>query len=191
MYLHKLCYSAGNSQSWLSGLRRIKLPLLASEVCATALTFPWRCRMNRRLVLRLIAQLSPRLATISNDKQEPMIALSWASWPAYAAAGLRVASKTSRRIFRGYRGRPAGGTHSKGQAPPESWRGALRDGQYLKSAVDPSLIQGVLEDVASPHATPDARKAFYALLTAELLLAGVRGLSKRVEFSGAGAPLIS
>ncbi len=190
MYLHKLCYSAGNSQSWLSSLRQIRLPLLASEVCATALTFPWRYRMNRRLVLRLIGQLSPRLATVPNDKQEPMVVLGWASWPSYAAAGLRVGSKTLRRVVRGYVGRPAGGIRSKGQVPPESWQAALREGQYLRSAVDPSLIREILEDVVSPHVTPDALRAFYTLLTAELLLGGVRGLSQRVEFSGAPAALV-
>jgi hypothetical protein len=191
MYLHKLCYSAGNSQSWLSSLRRIRLPLLASEVCATALTFPWRYRMNRRLVLRLIAQLSPRLSSIPNDKQEPMVTLGWASWSLYAAAGLRVATKTSNRMIRSYLGRPAGGTlRSKAQMPPASWCAALRDGQYLKSAVDPSLIRGILADVASPQVTPDALRTFYTLLTAELLLAGVRGLSPRFEFSSTPSPLI-
>jgi hypothetical protein len=190
MYLHKLCYSAGNSQSWLNGFRRIKLPLLASEVCATALTFPWRCRRNRRLILQLIAQLSPRLSTIPNDRHEPMFVLGWTSWPSYAAAGLRGGSKTLRRIVRRYLGRPAGGIRSKGQVPPESWRAALRDGQSLRSAVEPSLIERILEDVASTHVTPDALRSFYALLTAELLLASVRGLSKRVEFSGTPAPLV-
>jgi hypothetical protein len=119
-----------------------------------------------------------------------MVTLGWASWPSYAAAGLRVATKTSKRMIRSYLGRPAGGTRSKGQVPPESWRTALEEGSYLKAAVDPSLIRGILENVASPGATPDTLKAFYALLTAELLLGGVPGLSKRVEFSGAGAPLI-
>lgn len=190
MYLHKLCYGAGNSQSWLSSVRRIRLPLLASEVCATALTLPWRCRMNRRLVLRLIAQLSPRLSTVPNDKQEPMVGLGWTSLSSYAAAGLRVATKTSRRMIRSYLGRQAGGTPSKGHVPPESWRAALREGKYLKAVVEPSLIRGLLDDVALPQATPDALKAFYALLTAELLLGGVQGLSKRVEFSGPDAPLI-
>lgn len=191
MYLHKLCYSAGNSQSWLNGFRRIKLPLLASEVCETALVLPWRHRMTRRLVLQLIAQLSPRLSAIPNDKQEPMAALGWESWPSYAAAGARVGSKTLRRIVRGYLGRPAGGIPTKGQVPPASWQTALREGQFLRSAVDPSLIRGILEDVASSQVTPDALKAFYTLLTAELLFNAVPTLSKRVEFSGTPPPLIS
>ena len=191
MYLHKLCYSAGNSQSWLNGFRQIRLPLLASEVCAMALTFPWRCRMNRRLVLQLVARLSPRLSIIPNDKKEPMAVLGWASWPSYAAAGLRVGTKTLKRIARRYVGRPAGGIRAiSSQVPPASWRAALREGQHLRSAVNPSLIREILEDVGSPHVTPDTLKAFYALLTAELLLGGVRGLSHRVEFRGAPAPLV-
>jgi hypothetical protein len=191
MYLHKLCYSVGNSQSWLSDSRRIRLPLLASEVSETALTFPWRCRMSRRLVLRLIADLSPRLSTIPNDKHEPMVALGWASWPSYASAGLRVGSKTFRRIVRGHLGLSAGGIRSRVQLPPASWQSALREGQSLRSAMNPSLIRGILDEVASPNVTAHALRAFYALLTAELLLGSVRGLSKRVEFSGAPSLLIS
>jgi hypothetical protein len=189
MYLHKLCYGAGNSQSWLSGFRRVRLPLLASEVCATAITFPWWWRMNRRLILRVISQLSPRLSSIPNDKQEPMVALGWTSWPGYAATGARVGSNVLRRMARRYLGRPAGGTQSLGEMPPESWRAALWEGQYLRSAVEPSLIQGIVDDVSATHATPDALRAFYTLLTAELLLGGVPGLSRRVDFSAVPAPL--
>jgi hypothetical protein len=93
-------------------------------------------------------------------------------------------------MIQSYLGRPARRLRSTGYVPPESWRAALREGKYLKAVVEPSLIRGLLEDVASPQATPDALRAFYALLTAELLLGGVQGLSKRVEFSGPDAPLI-
>jgi hypothetical protein len=190
MYLHKLCYGAGNSQSWLSDLRDIRLALLASEVCAAAVTFPWWWRMNRRLVLRAIERLSPRLSGIPNDKQEPMVALGWWSWPGYAATGGRIGVKVLRRIVRRYRGRPAGGGTTRQEVPPESWQATLRDGECLRAAVDPAFIQGIITDVSASRASPDAVRAFYALLTAELLLRRVGGLTKRVDFSGSAPSLL-
>ena len=88
-----------------------------------------------------------------------------------------------------YRGRPAGGGESHRERPPESWRGTLRDGACLRTAVDPAFIKGIIADVSVNQASPDALRAFYALLTAELLLSRVQGLTKRVAFSGS-TPLL-
>jgi hypothetical protein len=189
MYLHKLCYSAGNAQSWMTGLRCVKLPLLSSEAILLALTFPWRWRATRRLILRTIAQLSPRLASIPNDKQEPMIPLDWMSWPFYTAAGFRLGSRTVRRMLRRYTGRGAPGLTVRTMPPPASWVATLTQNRLLRSAVDPSFIHDVIGQATARQQAGGAVRSFYGLLSVELLLRGVPNISGRIDYSAPDARL--
>jgi hypothetical protein len=185
LYLHKLCYSAGNSQSLMTGLRCVKLPLLSSDVLLHALAFPWRWRATRRLVLRTIAELSPRLGSIPNDKQEPMTAVDWMSWPFYAAAGFRLGSRTIRRMLRRYSGRSAPGLAVRTMPPPASWVAMLTEKRLLDSAMDPSFLQQVVNQATAGQHTNGAVRSFYGLLSVELLLQGLPDISRRVDY---GAP---
>ena len=85
---YRLSYSAGNSHSWLAGVRSIRLPFLSWEFTRVALSLPWRLRRNRDLSLHVIRRLNPSLSDLPNDTGAPMTPLGLSSAPAYARMGI-------------------------------------------------------------------------------------------------------
>lgn len=182
MYLHKLCYNAGNPQSWLTGLRNIRLPFLSWETTRVALSIPWRARATRRLILKVIEGMNSQLAGIPNDKNEPMRPLSLVTLPAYTRVGMLAGARTLTRIVRRYVGRPPGNSTPSTDLPPPSWIFIIRDAKNLESMFERNIIRGLCRELQSGFATSDGIRLFYTLLTIELLLRQIPTLNKQISF---------
>jgi hypothetical protein len=182
MYLHKLCYSAGNQQSWLMGLRNTQLPLLSWEVTRLALSIPWRLRFNRRLILHAIVGLDSRFASIPNDQGEPMKPLKLTTLPFYMKAWLHGGVKTFPRVIQRYTGFSRGGKGVTVKPPPASWISIVTGAKYVGSLCDPFYIKSAFDNIRSPSWTPDKLRTFDTLLTIELLLRAVPSLRDKIEF---------
>ncbi len=183
MYLHKLCYAAGNTQSWLMGLRNIRLPLLSWEVTRLVLSIPWRLRANRRLILHIIERMNPKLSSIPNDKGEPMRSLMLTTMPSYIEAWLSTGARTVPRIIQRCTNRFEGRKGVATKPPPASWLSIVSDARYIDSIFDSPLIKKILREVMSPSCTVDWMRTFYTLLTLELMFREVPSLNKKIAFS--------
>jgi hypothetical protein len=169
MYLHKLCYHAGNPHSWLSALKEIRLPLLSWEVMRFVLAVPWRHRAHRRLILSAIERMSPQLSKIPNDKGESMSPHLIASLPKRLKSTLLLVKRGVPRVARGFLGKRTAAV-KRVPPPPHSWVALLRQNKHVGPAVDPSVVQSVCDEASGAAATRDSLNTFYALLTMELLL---------------------
>ncbi len=181
MYLHKLCYSAGNTFSWLAGFQNIRLPLLSWEITRIALSIPWRLRTNRGLVQRVIARLDPRLCTLANSRGESMRPLSPATFPSYVKAAFGLSAERFSRIARRQFGRFAGAKNGRHDSPPSSSLAILDQTGPLESLFDPRFIQSTKRE-ASATASPDSLRALHVLSTVALLLRAAPKLRRQVVF---------
>jgi hypothetical protein len=184
MYLHKLCYSAGNTLSWLAGFQNIRFPLLTWEVTRVALSVPWRFRTNRRLVLKVIGRLDPRLCGLANDRGEPMQPLNPSTFLAYASAALPLGADRISRILQHIAGRPAGAKDGFVHRAEASFLSILDESAELASVLDPLLIKRVRSQAGAAAPSADCLRVLYTLCTAELLLRSAPDLKRQIVFEG-------
>jgi hypothetical protein len=119
MYLHKLCYGVGNTQSWLGGLRSARVALVSWEWTRMTLSIPWRHRLGRPLMLHAIRALNPELTRIPNDKGEPMAPLGLLNLPQYSRASLASGIRLIPRVLNRYTGLRRSGNGAPPPAPPQ------------------------------------------------------------------------
>jgi hypothetical protein len=183
MYMHKLCYSAGSTQSWLMGLRNIQLPLICWEISREMLSIPWKLRSSRRLVLEVINNMAPQLTTIPNDKGEPMQPLMLTTFPCYLRYAYLTGIKTLLRVIN--RNISSSGARSPviTNQLPSSWVSAVLEGERIRSIFEPSFIKSVCLEAGAPSRTSGVSRLFQTMLTIELLLSAVPNVSNRVAFN--------
>jgi hypothetical protein len=182
MYMHKLCYSAGSTQSWLMGLRNIQLPLLSWEVTRETLSIPWNLRSTRRLVLRIINNIAPQLAEIPNDAGAPMKALSVGTLPSYVKHGVLTGTRVLPRVINRYSGLSGKANERTLNCLPKSWIPVVIESKHIQSIFDPLLIKEVCSKIGSGAQTPDVSRTFQTMFTLELLLKAIPNGCNQVKF---------
>ena len=185
---YRLCYSAGNSHSWLAGLRSIRFPFMSWEFTRVVLTLPWRLRRTLVLSLRVIRRLNPLLSEIPNDTGAPMIPLGLGSGTAYARMGMATTFHKARA--RGWAS--AGPAWCTEDVQPEATARLMGGMSHRFGAsallVRPGRCSGGLDGAMSPAPSPKEIKALYGLLTLELLLSKFPNLTKELVFREEGCP---
>jgi hypothetical protein len=182
MYVHKMCYAAGDLHSWLAGLRNFRFPLLSWEITRLGLSLPWKFRTNRGLVLSIIERLDPRLSNIANDKGEPMKPLGISTFPFYVLAALPVGGKRILRLLKKMTGRFAGAKRAPVTLPQSAFFSVIEDAKQLNRIIDGSMIDSVRAEAALPKPSDDCLRTFYTLCTMELLLREVPNLRAHIVF---------
>lgn len=180
LYLHKLCYNAGNAHSWLAGMRNIRLPLLTWEATQTVLAMPWRRRANRRLVLSAIRTMCPELSSIPNDKGESMDP-TLRALPSQLRSTFTRVTRNAPRIALRYLGRRSKASKPV-PSPPMTWIGILRESRHVDSMVGRATLDRISDRASSDVATRDDCNSVYGLLTMELLLRRLKRLRASVRF---------
>jgi hypothetical protein len=181
MYMHKLCYSAGNGQSWLMGLRNIQLPLVSWELSKEILSIPWKLRATRRLILTIIGDLAPQLATIPNDRGEPMRPITVGTLPFYVKCGALAGVRTLPRVINRYTGLEATGQVTNNHVPASRIPVVL-DAKHLHSIFDSSVIKEICFKIGSGDQSGNLSRIFQTMLTLELLLRAIPNICARIRF---------
>jgi hypothetical protein len=184
MMEHRLVYYGGNTMSWLTGIRRIRLPFASWEYCRLVLAIPWKRRATRHLQLDAIARLRPELRGVPTVGGSVMTALTWSSMlkslPMFGKSALpemrRGFSSLGNRILR----RTPKGAAQTFAPPPPSWASVLREARHVTSIVEPEAVRMAC-DQTSP--TAEGQRAFYALLTLELLCRALPRLRHEAVFA--------
>jgi hypothetical protein len=182
MYMHKLCYSAGSTQSWLMGLSNIKLPLVGWELSKETLSIPWKLRATRRLVLQIINNIAPQLSKIPNDKGEPMKPLTLSSLPFYLKCGVLTGVKTLPRLINRYTGLLPVPAPVSTNPLPASWIHVVLEGNRNHSVFDPAAINKVCFEAGSASQSANLVRTFHTMLTVELLLNAVPNVRNKITF---------
>jgi hypothetical protein len=183
MYLHKLCYSAGSTQSWLMGVRNIQFPLLSWEVSRKMLSIPWKWRASRRLVLELINGMAPGLTDIPNDKGEPMKPLMVKTYPSYLKSGFVTGARTLQRVMHRYTNVMGARKQAEVYHLPPSWLPLVNEGRCFDAIFEPLAVRKLCVEAESGSCSSSTARALETVVTIELLLRSVPNLSSRVAFN--------
>jgi hypothetical protein len=190
MMEHRLVYYGGNTMSWLTGIRRIRLPFASWEYCRLVFSIPWRRRSTRHLQLDAIARLCPELRNVPTVGGSVMTALTWSSILRSLPMFGRSALPEIRRGFSSLRDRLFGrAPNAAAQTlvpPPEAWVSVLREARHVTSVVDPDVVRLACDQVTL---TPDGLRTFHTLLTLELLCRALPRLRRQAVFASS-EPLI-
>jgi hypothetical protein len=185
MYMHKLCHSAGNMVSWLSDLVSSRLPLLSCEHTRVALSIPWKLRVNRQLMLRVIHRLDPSFTKIPNDLGKPMSPLGWVTWPLYMKTWLAEAHRRIPRLIQRYAPywRVDQKNNVMSKSRPASWLDTVANGKHIRMIFDEDVIKDICREVSCPEHTVDKVRAFHTLLTLELLFEQLSNINQKIVFA--------
>lgn len=182
LYMHRLCYSGGNSHSWVTGLREVRLPFMSWEFMSQVLSIPWKLRVGRRMMLRVIEKFNPNLGGIPTEWGGPMRPLGFRTLPLYLKTALKTGALAARVIVRRRVGLLGGRQVVTKIAPPRSWLELVRQPHAVGAIFDPSWIRSLCDAAESGSASTDQQMLFQTLLTLELLLRGVPRLRPTVAF---------
>lgn len=182
MYLHKLCYSAGSTQSWLMGLRNIKFPLLSWELTRLVLSVPWKIRATRRLQLKVINDIAPELSAIPNDNGEPMRPLRYDTWYSYLKGEILIGARTVPRVVNRYTNLLQNSKQMPIKDAPAALPVMAQAAKELVSVFDRSVVQKSLAKVASGLYDTDSIRALETVFTIDLLLRSTPNVSRKVTF---------
>ena len=186
---YRLCYSAGNSHSWLAGLRSIRLPFLSWEFTRVVLSLPWQLRRTRDLSLRVIRRLNPLLSEIPNDTGAPMMPLGLGSGSAYLRVGIAKTSRKAALVIRRTLGRLGARKTSNPRPPPGSWVECLIDSAQVRSLFGQAAVREVCDGAMSPAPSLKEIRAVYGLLDPGIALEQVSESHEGISFQGRGMPV--